>query len=175
MRRFVAALAVLGTAVVGFTPTVGAVGYGACTITGTISFATTAMDAGTWTIGPAVLDCQGLIAARRRITGRGPFKGSGTFKAFPAGDAGCMRQSGTGMVDYRIPTSGGDILVTEAESHNLVGAGVFETPTLHGAFQVPPPYQGDCITKPVGRATFVAQVVLVRYPRQAPNPKLPGH
>lgn len=55
-----------------------------------------------------------------------------------------------------------------------LGVGVFDTPTLHGLFQLLPPYDGDCLTKPVGRSTFAAQVVLVRYPRQIPSPKLPG-
>ena len=174
MKRFVAALAVVGLAVVGFTPTADAVGYGACTITGTMTFSTKTLSEGTWTIAPAVIDCQGLIAASRRITGRGSFKGSGTFKALPPGDGGCLRQNGEGKVDYRIPTSGGDILVQEAESHSLLGVGVFDTPTLHGLFELLPPYDGDCLTKPVARSTFAAQVVLVRYPPQIPSPKLPG-
>jgi hypothetical protein len=54
----------------------------------------------------------------------------------------------------------------------LVGAGVFDTPTLHGPFQVSPPYDGDCLTKPVSRASFVAQVLLYRHGRAAP-PALP--
>jgi hypothetical protein len=34
------------------------------------------------------------------------------------------------------------------------------------------PAGGDCLTKPVTKATFVAQVVLYRYPREVPK-KLP--
>ena len=74
-------------------------------------------------IAPAVLDCQGIIAARRRITGRGPFKGSGLFTALPPGQGACLRQSGTGNIEYRIPTSGGEIIVNEPWTYTLAGAG----------------------------------------------------
>jgi hypothetical protein len=156
----------------GFTPPAHAVGYGACTIVGTISFA--APDAlaneGTWTIGPATLDCQGIIGKRARIVGRGPLRGSGSFTALPPGGGACLRQSGTGKVEYQIPTATGTITVTEGESHTVAALGVFDTPTLHGTIQLPPPYDGDCVTKPVTRSTFVAEVVLVRYPREIPPP-----
>jgi hypothetical protein len=33
---------------------------------------------------------------------------------------------------------------------------------MNGSFVIPPPYEGDCITTPVTRATFIAQVVLAR-------------
>jgi hypothetical protein len=173
VKRFVAAMAVVGLAVVGFTPKANAVGYGACAIVGTISFSPQSPTAGTWTIGPATLDCQGIIGKRARITGRGPFRGSGTYTALPPGDAACLRQSGTGKVEYEIPTASGTIKVTEAATHTLAGAGVFDTPSLHGMFQLPPPYDGDCLTKPVSRAAFVAQLVLYRNPREFP-PGAPG-
>ena len=172
MKRFVAALVVVGSAVVGFTPTADAVGYGACAIAGTISFAPESPGKGTWTIGPANLDCQGIIGKRARIIGRGPFRGSGTYTALLPGDA-CFRQSGTGKVEYEIPTASGTIKVKEAATHTLAGAGVIDTPSLHGMFQLPPPYDGDCLTKPVSRATFVGQLVLYRNPRQFP-PGAPG-
>ena len=172
MKRFVAALVVVGSAVVGFTPTADAVGYGACAIAGTISFAPESPGKGTWTIGPANLDCQGIIGKRARIIGRGPFRGSGTYTALLPGDA-CFRQSGTGKVEYEIPTASGTIKVKEAATHTLAGAGVIDTPSLHGLFQLPPPYDGDCLTKPVSRATFVGQLVLYRNPRQFP-PGAPG-
>ena len=172
MKRFVAALVVVGSAVVGFTPTADAVGYGACAIAGTISFAPESPTKGTWTIGPANLDCQGIIGKRARIIGRGPFRGSGTYTALLPGDA-CFRQSGTGKVEYEIPTASGTIKVNEAATHTLAGAGVIDTPSLHGIFQLPPPYDGDCLTKPVSRATFVGQLVLYRNPRQFP-PGAPG-
>ena len=173
MKRFVAALVVVGSAAFGFTPTADAVGYGACTIAGTISFSAESPAKGTWAIGPANLDCQGIIGKRARITGRGPFRGSGTYTALLPGDTGCLRQTGTGTVEYQIPTASGTIKVDEAVSHTLAGAGVLDTPSLHGVFQVPPPYDGDCVTKPVTRATFVAQLVLYRNPRQFP-PGAPG-
>jgi hypothetical protein len=172
VKRFVAALVVVGSAVVGFTPTADAVGYGACAIAGTISFAPESPTKGTWTIGPANLDCQGIIGKRARIIGRGPFRGSGTYTALLPGDA-CFRQSGTGKVEYEIPTASGTIKVNEAATHTLAGAGVIDTPSLHGIFQLPPPYDGDCLTKPVSRATFVGQLVLYRNPRQFP-PGAPG-
>lgn len=172
MKRFVAALSVLGMAVLGFTPTAGAVGYGACTIVGTISFSSQTPSTGTWAIGPAILDCQGIVGKRARITGRGPLSGSGTYNALAPG--ACFPQQGTGKVDYAIPTASGLIQVSETASDTLAGAGVFNTPTLNGTFQVPPPYDGDCVTKPLRRATFVAQVVLYRYPREFPPSGPPG-
>jgi hypothetical protein len=174
VKRILAGLALVVLPAVGFTPPAHAVGYGGCTIVGTITFSTAAtLSTGTWTIGPATLDCQGIIGKRARITGRGPIRGQGSFTALPPGDAACLRQSGTGKVEYEIPTASGKILVSEAESHTLAGAGVFDTPSLHGTFQLPPPYDGDCLTKPVSRATFVAQLTLIRNPREFPPP-LPG-
>ena len=174
MKRFVAVLALVVLPVLGFTSAADAVGEGGCTITGTISFSTRTLSTGMWTIAPAVIDCQGVVAARRLITGRGPFRGSGSFTALPPGDSACLRQAGSGTVEYTIPTTAGDIHVSEPEDHTLAGIGSFNTPTLHGSFQLPPPYDGDCLTKPVSRVTFVAEVLLLRYPRQLPNPKPPG-
>jgi hypothetical protein len=172
VKRFVAVLAVVGLAVFGLSPRADAVGYGACTIVGTISFSSQTVTAGTWTIGPATLDCQGVIGKRARIIGRGPLRGSGTYSALPPGNEACLRQTGTGNVAYEIPTASGKILVKEPENHTLAGAGVFDTPTLRGPFQLSPPYDGDCLTKPVSRASFVAQVLLYRHGRAAP-PALP--
>ena len=176
MKRILAVLALVVLPAVGFTPPAHAVGYGGCTIVGTITFsvASTLASTGTWSIGPAALDCQGIIGKRARIIGRGPFKGQGTFTALPPGEGAgsCLRQSGTGKVEYEIPTANGPIKVSEGESHTLAGAGLFDTPTLHGTFQLPPPYDGDCLTKPVTRAAFVAQVMLYRHPREYP-PSLP--
>jgi hypothetical protein len=174
VKRFVAVLALVVLPVLGFTPAADAVGEGACTITGTMSFSARTLSTGLWSIGPAVIDCQGIVAARRLITGRGPFRGSGSFTALPPGDSACLRQAGTGKVEYTIPTSGGDILVSESEDHTLAGVGALNTTSLHGSFQLTPPYDGDCLTKPVSRVTFVAEMVLVRNPRNPPNPKVPG-
>ena len=170
MKRVVAVLALVVLPALGFTQPAHAVGYGACTIVGTITFSTTTMSTGTWTIGPATLDCQGIIGKRARITGRGPFTGSGTYTAIAPGDGGCLRQTGTGKVEYSIPTASGTIQVREAETHTLAPVGVIDTPTLHGTLQVLPPYDGDCVTKPVSRAAFVAEVMLYRYPREYPPP-----
>jgi hypothetical protein len=172
VKRFIAVLAVLGMAVLGFEVRADAVGYGACSVVGTISFSAKSPTAGTWTIGPAILDCQGIIGKRARITGRGPLRGSGTYTALPPSDA-CLRQAGTGKVEYEIPTASGTIKVNEAETHTIAGVGVLDTPSLHGVFQLPPPYDGDCLTKPLSRATFTAQLVLYRNPRQFP-PGAPG-
>ena len=172
MKRFIAVLTVVGMTVLGFEVRADAVGYGFCSVVGTISFSAKSPTAGTWTIGPAILDCQGIIGKRARITGRGPLRGSGTYTALPPSDA-CFRQAGTGKVEYEIPTASGTIKVNEAETHTIAGAGVLDTPSLHGVFQLPPPYDGDCLTKPLSRATFVAQLVLYRNPRQFP-PGGPG-
>jgi hypothetical protein len=173
VKRFVAVLAVVALPVLGFSSTAGAIEEGACTISGTITFASQTASTGAWTIGPAVIDCQGIVAARRLITGRGPFSGSGTFAALAPGDSGCLRQAGSGTLDYKIPTTAGDIVVNERENHTLAGIGSFNTPRLHGSFQVAPPYEGDCATKPISRATFLAQVVLYGYPRELPKPPGP--
>jgi hypothetical protein len=172
VKRILAVLAFVVLPTVGLAPPVHAVGYGGCTIVGTITFVSADVLAatGTWTIGPATLDCQGVIGRRARIVGRGPFRGQGTFTSLPAGQGACLRQSGTGKVEYEIPTASGRIAVSESETHTLAGAGLFDTPTLHGTFQLPPPYDGDCLTKPLTRAAFVAQVALYRYPRQYPPP-----
>jgi hypothetical protein len=172
VKRFVAVLAVVGSAVFGFSPRADAVGYGACTILGTISFSSQTQSTGTWTIGPAMLDCQGIVGKRARITGRGPLRGSGTYNALAPG--ACLPQNGTGKIEYVIPTASGTIQISEAVSHTLAGVGVLDTPTLHGTLQMPPPYDGDCVTKPLRRAGFVAQVILYRYPRQFPPGRGPG-
>lgn len=171
MKRVVALIGLMVLPVLGFTPGAHAIGYGACTISGTIVFSAGAGGPAEWKIPAAVLDCQGLIAARRRIIGPGPFRGSGTFTTLDAG--GCLVGDGTGKINYEIPTSGGDILVSEPVNLTVAGGGAINTPTLHGLFQLPPPYGGDCVTTAEGRATFVAEVVLYRYPREIP-PHLPG-
>ena len=173
VKRVVAVLAVVALPVLGFSSTAGAIEEGACTISGTIAFSSQTPSAGVWTIAPAIIDCQGLVAARRLITGRGPFRGSGSFAALAPGDSGCLRQAGSGTLEYKIPTTAGDIVITEPENHTLAGIGSFDTPRLHGSFQVAPPYEGDCLTKPISRATFLAQVVLYGYPRELPRPPGP--
>jgi hypothetical protein len=171
----VALLALMAGPVVGVAPAAHSVGEGACTISGTISFSPSGQAAaeGAWRIGPAILDCQGIVAARHRIIGRGPFRGSGTFNLLPGGAGSCVNQAGTGTIEYTIPTSGGDILVNEPDQYTTAGAGTLHTPTLNGSLEILPPYEGDCVTKPITRATFLAEVVLLRYPREAPQPPHP--
>jgi hypothetical protein len=173
VKRIVAVLAAVVLPAIGFAPPAHSVGYGACSIAGTITFSPETPSAGRWTIGPATIDCKGIIGKRARPVGPGPFRGSGSFAALPPGDAACLRQTGTGKVEYEIPTFSGVIKVSEKMSHTLAGAGVLDTPTLHGPFQIAPPHEGDCVTKPLTRARFMAQVVLHRNPRQFPPP-LPG-
>jgi hypothetical protein len=59
-------------------------------------------------------------------------------------------------------TISGTYQLKEKNEFVLAGAGKFTTPSLKGSFIIPPPYEGDCITTPVTRATFIAQVVLAR-------------
>lgn len=172
MKRIVAVLAFVVLPVTAFTSPAQAVGYGACTIVGTMTFSTKTQSSGTWAMRPAILDCQGIIGKRARIIGRGPISGEGSYSLLSSGDGTCL-QSGTGKVQYEIPTASGLIKVNESASHTLAGVGLFDTPSLHGSMQLPPPYDEDCVTKPVTRAMFVAQVLLYRYPREFPPP-LPG-
>jgi hypothetical protein len=174
MRRCFACWTLVVLSLVEFAPAARAVGLGLCTIRGTIVFSSRTAGEGVWSIGDGVIDCQGLIAARRRILAPGPFKGSGSYTALPDGGGGaCLHQAGSGTVDYTIPTSGGNILITEPNVYTLVGAGSFTTPTLRGAFVLSPPYDGDCVTKAVTSARFVATALLYRYPRELPTPPGP--
>ena len=43
----------------------------------------------------------------------------------------------------------------------LAGAGAFTTPTLRGTFQITS-FDGNCVTGPVTKASFLAQVTLLR-------------
>ena len=65
------------------------------------------------------------------------------------------------MVDYWIPTEKQDVHVVEPNAFLLAGAGAITTPTLKGVFQIPA-YDGNCVTAPVTRATFLAEVTLFR-------------
>jgi len=171
VKRFLAVLALVVGPVVGVAPAAHPLGEGACTITGTISFSPQSATQGTWKIGPAILDCQGIMAARWRITGRGPLKGSGTFTELPSGGGSCLHHAGTGTMDYTIPTGGGDLVISERNTYTLAGAGALTTPTLNGPLELLPPFDGDCVSKPVTRATFLAQVTLLRNP-EVPDPRL---
>lgn len=152
----------------------GATGTAACTVSGTITFSAGSLAAleGVWAIGPAVISCHGLFNGYERILGPGSFTGSGTYQALPDGSGTCLRNVGTGTLDYGFPTSQADIHLVEAGSYTLAGAGAFMTPTLRGTFQVAP-VEGDCVSEPVTSAVFVAQVSLVRFNPPDPNRLLP--
>ena len=173
VQRLVAVAALMALPVLGSVPPAGATGEGACLITGTITFTPDTASTGTWSIGPAVIDCQGIMSGRYRITGRGPFRGTGKYTAAPEGAKASLNQTGIGNVDYSIPTSAGDVPVTETESHTLAAAGDMFTPTLKGTLEISPPYEGDCVNKAVTRGTFAAQVSMYRYPRELPQPPHP--
>ena len=163
MKRVLVCLALVVSTLALFVPCAGAVGGAVCRVTGRIVFSPNTENDGGWSIEEGIIDCSGLLAGgKSRILGPGQFKASGSYSALaPAGGA-CLRQAGTGMVDYRIPTSGGFVIITEPASFALAGAGVLRTPSLNGTFEVAPPYNGDCATKPVTSATFVAEAVLYR-------------
>ena len=170
MRRLAAVVGLVVLPFAGFTAPAGALGYGACVITGAINFSAETPSTGTWDIKTAAIDCQGLFAARRRVIGRGPLQGSGTFTTIAPAGGGCFQQIGEGKLDYRLPTTGGEMRITEDVTVAVAGAGIITTPSLHGAIEMPPPYGGECLTKPVGRSTFAAEVVMLRNPREPPGP-----
>jgi hypothetical protein len=163
----------------GLAPIADATGGGACTISGTMAFTAPSAAAthGTWSIDPAVISCQGLYNGYERILGPGSFTGSGTYTAFPDAGGSCLHNMGSGMVSYTVLTAAYDVHLTEPHAYTLAGgAGTFSTTSLTGTFQVLPPYDGDCVTKPVTKALFVAQATLVRFYPPDPNryiPKMP--
>jgi hypothetical protein len=163
VKRSVAVLAGLALAGV-FAPTApaGAVGLGVCTISGTITFTptTAAHDHGGWEISPGVIQCRGQFNTKELMVRQGSFAGSGSYTVVPSGQGGCLRELGTGTVDYWIPTDEQDVHVREPHTFLLAGAGAFTTPTLRGLFQTM--YVGNCLTTPVTKALFLAEVTLVR-------------
>jgi hypothetical protein len=166
-------LAVL--ALVGWVPSVEATGTAVCTISGTITFSNSGMNAtdGSWAIGPAVINCQGPYNGYERIIGPGSFAGAGTYRAFPGGTGTCLHSVGSGTVEYGFPTTASDIRLVEPHNYTLAGAGAFTTPSLKGTFEVTPPYDGDCVTKPVTTALFVAQASLLRFYPPDPDRYIP--
>jgi hypothetical protein len=147
-----------------------ALGVAGCTIGGSISFAPPSQTVakGTWRIDRGAINCQGFFKATDRFIGQGGFTGSGTYEVLPSGAGTCVALVGTGEVDYLIKTVAGTYEVREASQFVSAGAGTgkIATPSLRGTFLVPPPYEGgDCVTKPVKRAGFTAQVLLVRDPQ----------
>ena len=161
---------------VGSVPPAEATGTAVCTISGTITFSHSELTStnGSWAIGPAVISCQGLYNGFERIMGPGSFAGAGTYTAFPDGSGTCLHSVGSGTVEYGFPTTQYDIRLVEPHSYTLAGAGAFTTPSLKGTFEVTPPYNGDCVTKPVTTALFVAQAWLLRFHPPDPGRYIPG-
>ena len=165
-RRLLILLSALVPTVVGFVPPAQALGGAACLISGTITFARPAGAAtgetGTWNIGPGQITCNGIIKGYR-IYGSGPFTGSGSYEALPVAGGPCLQHVGTGMVDYVMRSGAMVWHMQEAEKFVLAAAGEIATPTLRGPAKLAPPYEGDCVTKPVTRAFFAAEVVMVNH------------
>ena len=165
MKRLIALAAGLALLpLIGFGPKAEALGGGTCTISGTIAFEppTGPYMQGIWHIRPGAIDCKGLYKGPDYFTGQGPFSGTGTYKVLPSGTGACVHHVGEGSVDYTFRTIGGWYTLKEKNEFVLAGAGKFTTKSMTGSFTIPPPYEGDCITTPVTRATFIAQVLLVR-------------
>jgi hypothetical protein len=162
MHRSVAVLAGLALAIlVGPAPPAGAVGAGVCTIGGTINFSPTSETAGNWDIDPATIACRGQYNTKELMMRYGSFTGAGSYTSLPSVQGSCLRQLGTGSVDYWITTEKQDIHVKEPHAFLLTGVGAFTTPTLRGVFQMVS-YEGDCLTDSVTKASFQAQVSLFR-------------
>jgi hypothetical protein len=163
VKRSVALLA--GLALVALlAPAAQAVGAGACTITGTIVFTPSpvASEQGVWDITPGVIQCRGTFRRLEQMVGQGTFTGSGSYTVVPSGEGHCLRELGSGTVDYWITTENQDVHIQEQHSFLLAGAGVFTTPTLRGSFQIPAYEEGNCLTTPVTRAIFLAEVTMAR-------------
>ena len=165
IRRLVLAVGLLGLSFVASVPTAGATGGAACTIGGAMKFIPDPASParGLWTIGPAVINCEGVFRGKHLITGPGGFTGSGTYSEVSAGSGTCLHNIGTGQVDYVIPTSEATNRIHEQHDFVFAGAGASTTPSLRGSFQATPPYDGDCVKEHVTRATFAAQAVMLRF------------
>jgi hypothetical protein len=175
-RSIVLVLGLVTLPLVGLAPVADATGAGACTISGTMTFTAASVEAtrGAWSIDPAVISCQGLYNGYERILGPGAFSGFGTYTAFPAAGGSCLHHIGSGTVDYTVLTSASDVHLVEPHAYTLLGpTGTFESSSLRGSFEVMAPYDGDCVTKPVTKALFVAQAVLTRFYPEDPRNRLP--
>ncbi|HEV7862624.1 MAG TPA: hypothetical protein VGR20_07990 [Acidimicrobiia bacterium] len=175
MKRSIALLTGLALAAcLASVPPAEATAGGLCTISGTINFSpsTDAPSEGRWSIAPAVIDCRGLFNGWERILGPGSFTALGSYQTLQSARGSCLRQLGPGTVDYWIPTSEQDVHLIEPHSFLLAGAGAFTTPSLRGTFQIPL-HEGNCLTAPVTKGLFVAQVALVRTRR--PPVDAPAH
>lgn len=163
MKRFLVGVVVGVLALGAWVPGAGAAGGGVCRITGHFAFAPKTPGDGAWTVDRGIIDCVGLLAGgKNRITGPGEFQGAGTYTTVAAPGGACLHQVAVGRFNYRVPTSGGYVVIDEPGGYTLTGVGVLSTPTLRGTVEMAPPYSGDCVTKPVTAAAFLAQVTLYR-------------
>jgi hypothetical protein len=175
MRRSVVVLAVVMLTALGdfvaSPPPAEAIAVGVCSISGTIVFSPSdgAPDHGAWVIGPAMISCRGPFRfphAEQMNGVPGSFSGVGSYTTVPVGQGQCFRKLGTGTVEYWIRTEEQDVHMKELHQFVLAGAGLFTTPTLRGTFELV--HEGNCLTGPVNRAAFQAQVTMVRLP---PDPR----
>src|SRR5919198_5018585 len=123
MHRSVAVLAGLALAIL-LGPALQpaeAVGAGVCTIGGTINFSPTSDAAGVWNIAPATIACRGQYNTKELMVRYGSFTGSGSYTSLPSAQGGCLRQLGTGSVDYWITTEKQDIHIQEPNAFLLAG------------------------------------------------------
>lgn len=164
MKRVLACWALVALALAGWAPSAGAIGGGMCRITGRIAFSPQGATGGQWTIENGVMNCVGTLAGgRHRFVGPGQFRGSGSYtSSVPSASGACLQQAGKGMVEWHVPTTGGYLVANEPNDYTLVGIGSFTTPSFRGSFQLAPPYNGDCVSKPVTGAAFVAEAALYR-------------
>lgn len=177
MKRLITLLTGLAAlTLVGPAPHAGALGVAGCTIGGTISFTPPGKAAaqGIWRIDRGAINCQGTYKSIDRFLGQGSFTGSGTYEVLPMGGGTCLYQAGTGTVDYDIRTTAGTYRINEASKFVSAGAGKLATPSLRGSFLVTPPSGDDCVQH-VTRASFVAQVLLVRDPQIGADAGGAGH
>jgi hypothetical protein len=174
VRRALTVLMGLLLPLVWVTPQAEANGAAVCAISGTIDFtpSTAVPSQGQWRIEPAVINCQGIYRGYQYFTAPGSFAGTGTYTDLP-GKGGCLHQVGKGDLDYRLTTTEADLHFEEPGQFVLAGAGAFTTPSLNGTIQMTPPYEGDCLSAPVTRATFFAQALMVRLSGSGVDPGFP--
>lgn len=162
MRRVLLFLGVVATSVFGFVPPAHAFGAAACVIGGTISFTEPfgTTGPGSWEINPGQIDCDGALNGYR-IFGSGPFTGKGTYTGLLPAGGPCLQRMGKGTVDYTFQSGAMMFHKQEKQEFIVAGAGKLTTPSIRATLQLAPPYDGDCLTKPVTRATFAAQGTMV--------------
>ena len=117
LRRVVVLAAVVAPA-----PAADAVGVGACTITGTITFkpAGAGSEIGLWDISPAQIACRGQFNTYELMLKQAGFTGKGSYTTLPSGEGGCLRELGTGVVDHDSDAGNGHLGIGPTGSQGLV-------------------------------------------------------